>query len=143
MRYAFVNLGSDHPSIMEAMVKAQRERPCDFIKFITCPSEMVALSIADGYARVTGQPQAVITHVDVGTQALGCAIHNASIGRVPVLPLLASHRARWKGNTKEAGTSSSIGYKMFQIRGPSLLNIVDTLGKFGDQRTSNRLSTEP
>jgi thiamine pyrophosphate-dependent acetolactate synthase large subunit-like protein len=66
-------------------VKAQRERPDSCLKFITCPSEMVALSIADGYARVTGQPQAVIIHVDVGTQALGCAIHNASVGRVPVL----------------------------------------------------------
>ena len=67
------------------MVLAQRERPNDSIKFVTCPSEMVALSIADGYARVTGEPQAVIIHVDVGTQALGCAIHNASVGRVPVL----------------------------------------------------------
>jgi thiamine pyrophosphate-dependent acetolactate synthase large subunit-like protein len=46
---------------------------------------MVALSIADGYARVTGEPQAVIVHVDVGTQALGCAVHNASVGRAPVL----------------------------------------------------------
>ncbi|KAK5686544.1 hypothetical protein LTS10_002664 [Elasticomyces elasticus] len=70
---------------MEAMVKGQRERPDRFPKFITCPSEMVALSIADGYARVTGQPQAVIVHVDVGTQALGCAVHNASVGRAPVL----------------------------------------------------------
>ena len=69
---------------MEAMVKGQRERPDYFPKFITCPSEMVALSVADGYARVTGQPQAVIIHVDVGTQALGCAVHNASVGRVPV-----------------------------------------------------------
>jgi thiamine pyrophosphate-dependent acetolactate synthase large subunit-like protein len=69
---------------MEAMVKGQRERPDCFPKFITCPSEMVALSMADGYARVTGQPQAVIIHVDVGTQALGCAVHNASVGRVPV-----------------------------------------------------------
>lgn len=46
---------------------------------------MVALSMADGWARVTGRPQAVIVHVDVGTQALGCGIHNASAGRVPVL----------------------------------------------------------
>ena len=46
---------------------------------------MVALSMADGWARVTGRPQAVIVHVDVGTQALSCAMHNASIGRVPVL----------------------------------------------------------
>lgn len=85
VRYCFVNLGSDHPGLMEAMVKGQKERPDRFPKFITCPSEMVALSIADGYARVTGQPQAVIVHVDVGTQALGCAVHNASVGRAPVL----------------------------------------------------------
>lgn len=46
---------------------------------------MVALSMADGFARLTNKPQAVIVHVDVGTQALGPAIHNASCGRAPVL----------------------------------------------------------
>jgi thiamine pyrophosphate-dependent acetolactate synthase large subunit-like protein len=51
---------------------------------ITCPAEVTAISIADGYARVTGRPQAVLVHVDVGTQALGQGVHNASIGRVPV-----------------------------------------------------------
>ncbi|KAH9883770.1 thiamine pyrophosphate enzyme [Xylariomycetidae sp. FL2044] len=51
---------------------------------ITCPSEVTAISMADGYARVSGRPQAVIVHVDVGTQALGQGIHNASVGRVPV-----------------------------------------------------------
>lgn len=46
---------------------------------------MVAISMADGWARTTGQPQAVIVHVDVGTQALGAGMHNANTGRVPVL----------------------------------------------------------
>lgn len=46
---------------------------------------MVALSMADGYARLTGKPQCVIVHVDVGTQGLGAAVHNASCGRAPVL----------------------------------------------------------
>lgn len=46
---------------------------------------MVAMSMADGYARLTGKPQCVIIHVDVGTQALGVAVHNASSGRAPVL----------------------------------------------------------
>lgn len=41
--------------------------------------------MADGYARVTNRPQCVIVHVDVGTQALGQAVHNASCGRAPVL----------------------------------------------------------
>jgi thiamine pyrophosphate-dependent acetolactate synthase large subunit-like protein len=46
---------------------------------------MVELSMGDGYARVTNKPQCVIVHVDVGTQALGAAVHNASVGRAPVL----------------------------------------------------------
>ncbi|KAH9871122.1 hypothetical protein J1614_006696 [Plenodomus biglobosus] len=81
----FVNLGSDHPSIIEAIVKGQNEKKGQFPKIITCPNEMVALSMADGYARLTGKPQCVIVHVDVGTQGLGAAVHNASCGRAPVL----------------------------------------------------------
>ncbi|KAL1971994.1 hypothetical protein VTN31DRAFT_7213 [Thermomyces dupontii] len=80
----FVNVGSDHPSIIEAIIKGKRERPGQWPKFVTCPSEMTAISMADGYARVTGRPQAVIVHVDVGTQALAHGVHNASVGRVPV-----------------------------------------------------------
>jgi len=80
-----VNFGSDHPSIIEAMVKGQNEKKGQFPKIITCPNEMVALSMADGYARLTNKPQCVIVHVDVGTQGLGAAVHNASCGRAPVL----------------------------------------------------------
>lgn len=82
--HCFVNLGSDHPSIIEAMVKGQREAKGKFPRIITCPNEMVAMSMADGYARLTGKPQCVIVHVDVGTQGLGAAVHNASTGRAPV-----------------------------------------------------------
>ncbi|KAF7351207.1 Thiamine pyrophosphate enzyme [Mycena sanguinolenta] len=81
----FVNVGSDHPSILEAIVKGKRERPHAWPQMITCPSEITAISMADGYARVSGKPQAVVVHVDVGTQALGQGVHNASIGRAPVL----------------------------------------------------------
>lgn len=83
--HCFVNLGSDHPSILEAIVKGQKEKPNAFPRIITCPNEMVALSMADGYARLTNKPQCVIIHVDVGTQGLGAAVHNASCGRAPVL----------------------------------------------------------
>jgi len=67
------------------MVKGQHEKKGQFPKIITCPNEMVALSMADGMARVTNKPQCVIVHVDVGTQGLGAAVHNASCGRAPVL----------------------------------------------------------
>ncbi|OAA56213.1 acetolactate synthase [Niveomyces insectorum RCEF 264] len=83
--HCFVNLGSDHPSIIEAMVRGQQEKKGEFPRMITCPNEMVAMSMADGYARLTGKPQCVIVHVDVGTQGLGAAVHNSSTGRAPVL----------------------------------------------------------
>ncbi|KAK0388913.1 hypothetical protein NLU13_2490 [Sarocladium strictum] len=82
--HCFVNLGSDHPSILEAMARAKKDGLKNFPRIITCPNEMVAMSMADGYARLTGKPQCVLIHVDVGTQGLGAAVHNASTGRAPV-----------------------------------------------------------
>lgn len=38
--HCFVNLGSDHPSIIEAMVKGQREKKGSFPRIITCPNEV-------------------------------------------------------------------------------------------------------
>jgi acetolactate synthase-1/2/3 large subunit len=46
---------------------------------------MTALSAAHGYAMITRRPQVVLVHVDVGTQNLGCSIHNAARGRVPAI----------------------------------------------------------
>ncbi|KAJ5546388.1 thiamine pyrophosphate enzyme N-terminal TPP binding domain-containing protein [Penicillium frequentans] len=83
--YCFVNLGSDHPAMLEAMINAKQKQLTKFPNIITCPSELVALSAALGFAQVTGDPQCVLVHVDCGTLALGQSIHNASIGRVPVL----------------------------------------------------------
>lgn len=82
--YIFANLGSDHPAIVESVAEGKANGR-GFPAMLTCPNEMVALSAAHGYAQVTGQAQAVIVHVECGTQALGGAVHNALRGRVPVL----------------------------------------------------------
>lgn len=82
--YAFVNLGSDHPGMVEAYAKAVADGT-PVPRFVTCPNEMVALSIAHGHVLVSGQAQAVIVHVECGTQALAGAMHNAAKGRAPVL----------------------------------------------------------
>jgi acetolactate synthase I/II/III large subunit len=81
--YLFCNLGSDHPSMIEALAKAKVEGK-ELPKAIICPHESVALSAAQGYAMLSGQAQGVIIHTDVGTQNLGGAIHNAFRARVPV-----------------------------------------------------------
>ncbi len=86
VRYIFANLGSDHPGLIEALARVNAEgRAADFPRLIVCPHEIVALSAAHAYAMVTGEPQAVIVHVDVGTQNLSGAVSNAMRGRVPVL----------------------------------------------------------
>jgi acetolactate synthase I/II/III large subunit len=82
--HIFANLGSDHPPIIESLAEGQvngRSLP----KLITCPTEMVALSAAQGFAQASGRAQAVLVHVECGTQSLGGAVHNAANGRAPVL----------------------------------------------------------
>ena len=59
---------------------------------------MVALSMADGYARFSGQAQAVIVHVDVGTQGL------ASCGRAPVLIFAGLSPYTIEGETRGSRT---------------------------------------
>jgi hypothetical protein len=43
--HCFVNLGSDHPSIIEAIVKGQNEKKGQFPRIITCPNEVGLPSI--------------------------------------------------------------------------------------------------
>jgi acetolactate synthase-1/2/3 large subunit len=65
--YLFSNFGSDHPAIVEAIAQFKAlGRPAP--KVITSPHEMVALTCAQGYTQLTGRPQAVLVHVDCGTQ---------------------------------------------------------------------------
>ncbi len=88
VRYLFANLGSDHTGIVEAYARARQDgSPGELPELVICPHEFVALSAAQGYTQVTGQAQAVLVHVDCGTQNLGGAVHNAARGRVPVLIL--------------------------------------------------------
>jgi acetolactate synthase-1/2/3 large subunit len=82
--YIFVNLGSDHPALVEAIAEARasgRAMPT----VITCPNEMVGMSAAHGFWQVSGVPQAVLVHVECGTQALAGAVHNAAKGRAAML----------------------------------------------------------
>lgn len=82
--HLFANFGSDHPALIEAIAEARatgRAVPA----VITCPNEMVGMSAAHGFWQASGEPQAVLVHVECGTQALAGAIHNAAKGRAPIM----------------------------------------------------------
>ena len=83
VEYIFANFGSDHPAIVEA-IAAAREAGRALPQIVTCPNEMVGMSAAHGFAAATGRAQAVLVHVECGTQALAGAVHNAAKGRIPI-----------------------------------------------------------
>jgi acetolactate synthase-1/2/3 large subunit len=71
--YLFVNLGSDHPAILEAISKQQQDGKKE-LHFITAPNEFVGLCAAQGYFQASGRMQAILLHVDAGTLSIGGAI---------------------------------------------------------------------
>ncbi|WP_159588112.1 thiamine pyrophosphate-requiring protein [Chelativorans xinjiangense] len=97
--HIFANFGSDHPALIEAIAEARaqgRRVPA----IVTCPNEMVGMSAAHGFAQVSGQAQAVLVHVECGTQALAGAIHNAAKGRVPMLVFAGASPFTQEGEMK-------------------------------------------
>ena len=79
LTHAFVNWGSDHPAFLEDLQRQRKENDGKtLLEIVTCPSEFVALSAAQGFAQVTGRPAVVIVHVDVGTQVstVGSIVHS-------------------------------------------------------------------
>jgi len=78
----FANAGTDFPPIVEAFARrgnAPRPRP------IVVPHENAAVAMAHGAYLVTGRPQAVMVHVNVGTGNTLNTLINASRDRVPML----------------------------------------------------------
>ncbi|KAK0101674.1 hypothetical protein ONS95_006831 [Cadophora gregata] len=85
--HLFLNVGSDHPAILEAISKQHLQNQPKPIRFITAPHEFVGLSAAQGYFQASGQMQAFLVHVDAGTLNMAGAIHNVARARIPVLVL--------------------------------------------------------
>ncbi len=82
--YWFANAGTDFAPVVETLAKAQvleTKVPTP----VTCPHENTAMHMAIGYFLVTGRPQAVMVHVNVGTANGMNGLLNAARGHVPLL----------------------------------------------------------
>jgi acetolactate synthase-1/2/3 large subunit len=82
----FANPGTDFPAIVEGFARAKitgEARP----RSILVPHENLALAMAHGAYLVTGAPQAVMVHVNVGTANTINLLANAARDRVPLLLL--------------------------------------------------------
>ena len=81
--YLFANAGTDFPSVIEAFVAlASGERvPLP----VTVPHETAAVAMAHGYYLVSGRPQAVMVHVNVGLANAAMGVINAASDNIPVI----------------------------------------------------------
>jgi acetolactate synthase I/II/III large subunit len=138
VKYIFSNLGSDHPAFISAFAKLRADGQL-MPEVVVCPHEMTTLSAADGYAMVTGQPQLVLVHVDVGTQNLGASVHNAARGRIPAIvvaglspvstdPAVPGHRNEYIHYTQDTTRQHDIVAPfmkwMYELRAPGMTEMV-------------------
>ncbi|OBH56364.1 hypothetical protein A5685_08220 [Mycobacterium colombiense] len=85
----FVNAGTDFAPIVEAYAENKADNKKDggprLPTPVICAHENLAGGMAHGAALVTGRPQALMLHVNVGTGNAVCSVANAARDRVPLL----------------------------------------------------------
>jgi acetolactate synthase-1/2/3 large subunit len=90
----FFNPGGEQASLLATIARYRLQgKPAP--QLVLCLDESVALTAAHGNYMVSGRPQVVMVHAELGTLQLGGAIHNAQGGRVPVI--------LWAGNMPAPG----------------------------------------
>ena len=84
IKHVFANGGTDFAPIIEGLVQMKaRGEPAP--NFITVPHENVAICMAQGYSKISGEASCVMVHVNVGTANTICGLMNAARDNVPVL----------------------------------------------------------
>ena len=82
--FFFVNSGTDFPDIVEALAR-QRLEDFPAPRTLLVPHENLAVGMAYGVTMVTGQAQAMMVHVNVGTANALCGLINAARENIPLL----------------------------------------------------------
>jgi acetolactate synthase-1/2/3 large subunit len=84
IEYLFANAGTDFAPLVEAFAKSARTGAGAPLPLLAT-HENLALSMAHGYAMVSGRVPAVMVHVSVGTANGVCGVLNAARDNVPIL----------------------------------------------------------
>src|SRR5205807_6113184 len=82
--FFFANPGTDFPPVVEAFSRG-RERNVKLPKPVLVPHENLAVAMAHGAYAMTGRPQAVMVHVNVGTANAINNLTNLARDRIPLI----------------------------------------------------------
>ncbi len=80
----FFNPGGEQAPMLATIAKfrsSDKRAP----RLVLCLDESVALTAAHGHYMISGKPQVVLVHAELGTLQVGGALHNAQWGRIPVI----------------------------------------------------------
>ncbi|HEX6207884.1 MAG TPA: thiamine pyrophosphate-binding protein, partial [Actinomycetota bacterium] len=114
VRDAFGLLGSGNFLVTQAMVDRG-------VRFVAARHESAAVSMADGYARVSGRPGVVTVHQGPGLTNAMTALTEAAKARTPLLVLAADTSAgasRSNFAVDQAGLATAVGAVAERARSP-------------------------
>jgi acetolactate synthase-1/2/3 large subunit len=85
--YLAMNCASSFRGVHEALINhGGNVKP----EILTCPHEEIAVSMAQGYAKIEGKPMAMMCHGVVGLQHAAMALYNSWCDRVPVYVMIGN-----------------------------------------------------
>lgn len=111
VEYLFGNAGTDFAAIIEAY--ATHPRPDALPEPVTVPHENLAVAMAHGAYLVSGKPQAVMVHVNVGTANAICGLINAARENVPLILCAGRTPITDTGSTAARNAFIHWGQEMF------------------------------
>ncbi len=98
MDYAFTNLGGTFRGLLDSIVNFGGNKAPEVIE---CLHEDVAVSMASGYSKMTGQASVALVHNVVGTLHAAMSIYDAYVAHSPVIvmsgtgPMTVTERRPW------------------------------------------------
>jgi acetolactate synthase-1/2/3 large subunit len=84
VEYIFCSPGTEWAPVWEALARRRAEGN-EVLRYINCRHEMLAVSMAMGYAECTGRLPAVLLHSGIGTLHGSMALRNAYFAKAPMI----------------------------------------------------------
>ena len=108
--FLFSNAGTDFPTIIEELARIPPDEIC---VALTIPHETATVGMAHGYFLMTGRPQAVMVHVNVGLANAVMGAINAASDNIPVLVMSGRTPITEIGRPGSRMTPIQYGQEMF------------------------------
>ncbi len=116
----FVNSGTDFPPVIEGMAQAAAA-DLDLPRMVVVPHEHAAMGMAHGHWLLSGRPQAVMLHTNVGLANAAAGAINAACEHVPMIVMSGrtpvTEQGRFGARTVPISWGQEMGDQAALVRG--------------------------